>query len=168
MTSLYQLTDNVQAIMQKIVNGELDAETAKDTLEGLHLLRDEKYQNIYRMIRRMNGLLLDISEQKKALNAQEKHYKSVMKQLNYLLVDDMQRTDTYEKLVDNQPIKLKHSNKVKITDEKKLPAYLCTQQVVYKPDKKAIKERLNRGERISGAMIDDSPYIAIKGVKRYE
>lgn len=165
--NLYQLTEEyiqkIESVLSNLDNGEID--NLDDWLtSATNNLNDKRLA--------VGGYIKTLEAEKEAMNQaaeniceralkKEKHIEYLMEYLKRSL----QRTETFCVNGIEFDIKLKtNPYKVIINDEAAVPQQWKTkvESIVYKPDKKLIKEAIWRGEKVPGCQLIQEERIEIK------
>lgn len=156
--NLYPLRTELQALRERMKDDGLDAVTITDTINSLALPFEEKAV----------GLAMISDEMNVDADAAEAFFKAGLMRVSQLrekadklrthVIDNMLALDLKEITHELRPVKLaKNPAAVVIDDEKALPpSYWRTPEPkppVASPDKKAIKEAIDKGIDVPGARL---------------
>lgn len=165
MTALYILAHEYREAADKLADLELDAETVKDTLEGMSGELEVKASATAAVIRNMESLVGQIKDAEKQMAERRKAIESRAASLSAYLLANMQHagvttieTPCFALRVKNNPAA------VAIDDERMIPAEFMRQPVAppAAPDKTAIKAALQKGIDVQGARLVQGQRIEIK------
>ncbi|MDE9443706.1 siphovirus Gp157 family protein [Xenorhabdus bovienii] len=142
--------------LQKLIEaGEFSPEDIADTLEGLEGALGDKLDAIMIHVRNLEGRAktLDdeakrLAERKRSFEGQAKHLKKYA--LDCLLKADLNSLKTTKNTFSARP----GAAKIIIDNEMLLPDELVDVQTLIAPDKKAIKDAIERGETVPGEHIE--------------
>jgi len=154
---LYEVTKAVEEIQVGVSMGEIDKEAAKDTIDSLFPVAEDKGKNIAAVVQNLES---DVREMKAAEDRMAKRRKASVASIewlkNYLLEnmvalgwEEISCPEFTVKLANNPP-------KVEIDDDVEI-GNLADDWVTVKtttlPNKKALKEALESGIKIKGIRI---------------
>lgn len=158
MPHMYELTEQFKGLQALIESGEMDAETLKDTMDGLGTDIQEKAQDVLHYLANLSGDIQAFDDEIKRMNARKK---ALQNHHNWL--KDYLRTNMIE--CDIQKIECpvftatlrKPTKMVEITSEKDLPtSYQELVPASFKILKKKIGDDLKAGIDVPGARLVDS------------
>lgn len=166
--TLYVLKGAAAELYELLSADEIDEQTFVDTLESIGA--NEKVESYCRVIKQLEAdVKTDIDAQIAVLAEEIDRLKAVKarKQSN---IDSMKyRLQEFIEACGGQKQKgvtftafLRDTKSVKITDEAALPGEYMTVKTTSSPNKAAIKEALDRGEKITGAEIEVTRSVQIR------
>lgn len=166
--TLYELKGAAAELYELLSADEIDEQTFADTLESIGA--NEKIESYCRVIKQLEAdIKTDIDAQIAVLAEEIDRLKAVKarKQSN---IDSMKyRLQEFIEACGGQKQKgvtftafLRDTKSVKITDEAALPGEYMTVKTTSAPNKTAIKEALDRGEKITGAEIEVTRSVQIR------
>lgn len=157
MATLYELTGQ----FLEIYNMEIDDETKLDTLEAIDWTSDyeNKVEGYVKVIKSLEADIEARKNEKKRLDGLNKSDQTKIDNLKAALAVSM--TETGQTRVDTTLFKVGfRKSKAVVVDETKLPKKY--QVATYKPDKKTIKDLLNSGKTIRGAVLEERRNLSIR------
>ncbi len=165
MPHLYELTAQMQGLQALIDEGELDAETLQDTLEGLGTDLQEKGENVLLFLANLAGDIQAFDAEIKRMTARKKTL-----QRNHDWMKEYLRTNMIENGIQKIECPVftatlrKPGKKVEITNEKDLPVeYQTLVPASWTINKVQIGKDLKAGIEIPGAkLVDAKTPITIK------
>lgn len=162
---LYEIANNYQQVLQLAEAGELDEQTAKDTLESINGEFTDKARNCMMIVRQLEsdsaGIKAEI-DRLKLLQAQtDKAVESLKDYIKY----GMEATGCDKVDLGIFKLTLKAATKaVEIFDESSLPQdYFVVVPETKRPDKTLISKAIKDGFEVSGAkLVDGKRALLIK------
>lgn len=160
MTSLYDITEQYRLLSEM----DIDEQTLADTLESIDGEFEDKAINICHVISSMERNLQIIFMENTRLKSRHDAVKKRQQSLKDYLRDMMVQTENYKIVSPLFTIStIKPRDKVVILDASKLSENVLNSKIVITPDKKLIKELIDSGEKVSGAILTKGEYgIKIK------
>ncbi|WP_369427097.1 siphovirus Gp157 family protein [Providencia sp. PROV236] len=138
-----------------VENGEFTAEDIADTLEGIECELGDKLDAIMLYARNLEGQAKTLDEESKRLSDRKKSFENQVKNLKKYALDCLLKSGLDKlKTTKNTFTARKGSTSVVIENENLLPNDLVQVQVVTTPDKKAIKEAIEKGKKVAGAHLE--------------
>lgn len=138
-----------------VENGEFTAEDIADTLEGIECELGDKLDAIMLYARNLEGQAKTLDEESKRLSDRKKSFENQVKNLKKYALDCLLKSGLDKfKTTKNTFTARKGSTSVVIDNEDLLPNDLVQVQVVTTPDKKAIKEAIEKGKKVAGAHLE--------------
>lgn len=152
MVKLYELTDDLMGLMEAIANGEITAEDAADTLDGIGGAIQEKVQSVAAMVRTLEAEAAMFEAEAKRLSDAKKARESAADNLKDYLRHNMDKAGV-DKVAGLFSVSLgKASQVVVITDENAVPdAYAKYERKVSKSE---VKAALESGVEVPGACFE--------------
>jgi len=163
--TLYQVSDQYLADLEKLNDLELDDQTFKDTLEGLTGDFELKVTNVSMYVRNIEASVEAIREAEKQMSNRRKAMENKINRLKQYLKDNMIRTGItkvdcpyFQLSLRNNPETVEVINLDEITPEyfdiPPLPAPVL--------NKKAVKDAIKSGIEINGAKLIQNQSLQIK------
>lgn len=163
--SLYVIANEYQAMVEKLINSELDEQTIADTIESASGELEAKATNVAMFIRNLEASAEQIKLAEKAMSERRKAIESKAESVKRYLFDNMRRVgiSKIECPYFAMTIK-KNPPSVIIDDANLIPSqYMVTPpSPPPSPDKAAIKAALQAGEMVAGAHIEQGERLEIK------
>ena len=171
MATLYELTDQYNAFVEAVENGEIEDEQAiTDTLEAIEEAFDEKAEHIALLIKNMSAEAEAIKAETAKLTARAKTKENTVERLrtylgNHLLMIGQEKLETAR-----CKLTFRKSESVIVADEQRLldacrnsgiDGLAQTVETV-KFDKTAIKKAIKDGTALDGAYIEVKKNLQIK------
>lgn len=156
--TLYEMSLAAQALLEMLMNDEIDEQTFNDTVEGMGAI--EKVEGYCQVISRLNA---EADMFKSEIDRLTKRKKTLDNNATWL------KNQLYNFYVSNGSQKIKagtftvsvrKSEYVDIPDESKIPKKYCTVKI--SPDKTAIKNALKQGVKVKGASISARESVQIR------
>lgn len=157
MAKLYELT----GIFLEIDEMDVDDETKLDTLDSIDWEHDfsEKIENCIKVIRNKDARIEGYKTEIKRLQALKSSEEKAVERIKSSISEAMNLTQ-HDKL-DTTLFKVGfRKSEAVVVDETKLPKKY--QVATYKPDKKTLKELLNSGKHIKGAVLEERSNLSIR------
>lgn len=156
MASLYEIDRDIKAFIDGLFaiadeNGEVDIDM--DILEDLKEQRQTKLENIALYIKNLASEASAIKEEEKSLAERRKRLESKCERLKGILVRSMMENNEKELSSARYCAKIRNSKATEVYDESIIPSDYLIEKTTYAPDKKAIKEAIESGKEVAGAMI---------------
>jgi|FLOH01.1.fsa_nt_gi glutamine synthetase type III len=157
MTHLYELTEQNKELQILAEQGEIDAETLADTMEGIQGSFEEKGIAVIQVAANLDSDIEAIDHEIKRLQARKKSVVNKKEWMREYLRSNMEQSG-----IDNIKCPLfsitlrKATKQLEITDETKIPADYLDIKTVVSPMKREILAALKTGEYIPGCQLKDS------------
>ena len=157
---LYELTDDYLNLLE--VAEELDEETFQNTLEAIEDAIEDKVENTAFLIRNLEADIKTLKDEEKRLKGRRQALENkVARMKDYLFeqlekagIDRVKRPLITVSIQNNPP-------SVRVIDEKIIPSDFII-PVAPKIDKKAILERLKKGEEVPGVELAQGRSLRIR------
>lgn len=169
MTALFQIGEqytNALTIIEQMFNdgcSEEELNEALTILDGVESDFNAKAVNVAMYIRNLKAEEDAIAEAKKAMDAREKAIKNKRESLTAYLLNQMLLTGTKQVKCPYFVISTRtNAPSVKVDGNVNLPETLLLPPKAREPDKKAIKDMLERGVLIDGCRLERSQSLMIK------
>lgn len=161
MSTLYEIMDEMKFLEGNLIDdetGEID-ELILSRLDGLEVEKKQKIENIACLIKSKradaDSVRTDMRNQLSRAESWEKSADALEKWLAQIL-DGEEFESTRCK------VSFRESHPVEILDENVIPDEYMDIRVVRKPMKKLIKDAINSGKEVKGAIILDKQNIQVK------
>lgn len=163
--SLYVIANEYQAMVERLMNSELDEQTIADTIEGASGELELKATNVAMFIRNLESSAEQIKLAEKAMAERRKQLESKADSVKQYLFDNMKRTGVTK--IESPYFALtikKNPPSVVIDDVALIPSEykIFTPPPPPSPDKQAIKAALQEGKTVEGAHIEQNERLEIK------
>jgi Siphovirus Gp157 len=147
---LYELTEMYARLVEKIEDGE----DYGDTLESIDEAIEAKAESIAKVIKTIEAQAKALKEEEERLEKRRKHFENEAKRLKEYLAHNLEESGRSRIKGTTFTISIGKPRKiVEVWDIEALPfPYLKTK---VEPNKKAIKEALESGEKIPGAQLKE-------------
>lgn len=155
---LYDLSQNYQAILQMIEEGNEDV---LDTLESLDETIEDKVENIAKLIKTLEGQIATFQAEEKRLQANRKPLETTVKNLKGYIEQTM--LDTGKRKIEGRLFKFaiqKNPPSVEVLDDSEIPKGYFTSTPVL--DKKAVLEELKLGHEVPGVQLKQGESLRIR------
>lgn len=163
MTTLYLLAANYQKCFDLLGQEEIDEQTVLDTIESLDGEINTKMKAVSGFFLNLEAQADAISEARKKMADRENLLRKQIEWYKTYLKNAMQANGFTEVSCPEFCIKLKKNPVKTVIDSMvAIPEIYKNAEVVYTPDKKAIKEALQAGENIPGAHLEQDYRLDIK------
>lgn len=167
--NLYELDNSIIELLDKGYNlscvdmetGEIDFHKASQYLDELNIERKTKLENIALFIKNLESEAEAIKQEEQNLAARRKAKEKKADQLREYIKNSMLMFDELKFETPKVAMSFRTSKVVEI-NEKILSREWCKEKVEYTPDKKAIKEAIEKGETILGAYLQENKNLLIK------
>ena len=164
MTALYELTTQYRTALAALENSDFDADTIRDTLEGLQFPVEEKSKTVALFVKNLEATARAIREAEIQMAARRGRLEQKIESITAYLKTNMEGCGISK--IDSEFLTLtikKNPASVVINNAELLPAeFLRTPPVVAVPDKKLIWGRLKLGEIVPGAHLQTGTRLEIK------
>lgn len=165
MTSLYIIAKEYQAMVERLENSELDAQTIADTIEGASGELEVKATNVAMYIRNLEASADAIKQAEKAMAERRKAIESKAESIKRYLFDNMKRVGVTK--IESPYFALtikKNPPKLVIDDAGLIPGelYIYPPAPEPYPDNERIKNMLKNGETVEGAHLEQGERLEIK------
>lgn len=166
---LYELSQDMMKIQQELFEneGELTNELAVQ-LEVNNANMAHKVEGYHKIINDFAGKEISIDDEIKRLQAKKKSIQAASKRLkdNLITVASLygkpNKSGNHRLEVGHITLMTRNSRTVQVQDLDSLPSEYKVEKVTISPDKKAIKQALENGNKVPGAEIAISTSITIK------
>jgi len=158
MPHMYELTKQFKGLQELIEEGEMDAETLKDTLDGLNTDLKEKGQDVLHFLANLDGDIKAYDDEIKRMTARKKSLQNHYDWLKEYLRTNMIETGiTKIKCPVFTATLRKPGKKVEIVDEKVLPVdYQTLVPASWQINLVQIGKALKAGVDVPGARLVDA------------
>jgi len=157
--SLYEITGAYKNIEDLLEKGSEELAVYLDSIE---MQMENKVNNIVRYSKNLELTALAINTEIARMTDLKKGYEKKSEALIDYISNTMQRNGIEK--IDTEVCKLsfRKSSTVEIDDTTKIPKEYVVEKVSYSPDKKAIKEAIEKGVTVDGAHIENHKNLQIK------
>lgn len=165
MTALYVLAQEYRAAADKLADLDLDAQTVKDTLDGMSGELEVKASATAAVIRNMESLAGQIKDAEKGMADRRKALEARAASLSAYLLANMAHAGIQAVETPHFAIKVKtNPPSVEIYDEKLIASEFMRTPAAPPPapDKTAIKAALQKGVDVQGARLIQGSRVEIK------
>lgn len=161
--SLYDIAANHRVLVDELTAADLDEQAIADTLAGESSFEDKLTATAY-AVRSLEAMANQIKEAEQSMADRRKTYEKRVQNLreymhgcmNLAGVRKVERPEFVMSIKTNPPA-------VQIIDPDEVPAvYMVTPEPTPRPDKKAIKEAIERGEEVPGCVMSQAERLEIK------
>ena len=164
MTALYELTTEYRTALAVLENSDLDADTIRDTLEGLQFPVEEKSKNVAMFVKNIEATAKAIREAEGQMAERRKRLEQKIESITEYLKTNMEACGITK--IDSPFLTLaikRNPASVVVDNPDLIPAeFLRTPPVVSVPDKKLIGDRLKSGDFVPGARLQTETRLEIK------
>ena len=159
---LYELSDRYNHVLDMLEATD-DKEALQDTLDSLEDVFEMKVESIVKLWRQKCAERDFIKQERVRLEALEKRMDKDAEWLKQYVEYEMKRTGISK--VQSSLFKIALANNpvaVDVVDEDNIPERFKEQVVTFKIDKKAIKEAIEAGEEITGAVLRQDQSLRVR------
>jgi hypothetical protein len=152
--NLYELSQSFAQLQDMIDNDEFDLETIKDTLESIEIGIEEKFENISKLLKNLNGKIEMFKGEEKRIATKRKSMENKVEWLKGYLLTSLEVTGKTKVEAGTFTVrKQKNPTSILISENAVIPEqYLIPQEPTV--DTKAVKEAvLKNGEVIDGVSV---------------
>lgn len=161
--SLYELTSDLEEVMELLTQEDLPYEQWKEIFEHLMGMIESKSENTIKYIRNIESRIAVAKAEEERLKSYRQTEEKKLKRLKDYMIMCLQRANLDKVETGIGRISLRKAPVSVEVNETILPKKYQEKQIVYKTDKNAIKKLLLEGQTIKGArLIDDKYTIQIK------
>ena len=154
MSTLYELTNEFQQLLDLIEQGEYDEQLLADTLEGLDGEIEVKADGYAKVIKEIEGSVSTIKAEIDRLGAKKSALDSSVKRLKEILETSMRATNKTKFKTDLFCFNIaKNGGKQSLDIHDEVPVEYCKTEI--KPDNDLIRKALESGERLSFAILQE-------------
>lgn len=140
----------------------IDADVLEELKNDLEKQIIEKSSDVVKYHKNREGLINQIDEEVKRLNAFKKSLKSRQENFDKYIIYCMDKLGKDKIETPNGVIKITDSEGVVIVDKEKVPAQYVTVKQEFTEDKRAIKKAIKSGTKVPGAIIEKRKNISVK------
>ncbi|MDE9538830.1 siphovirus Gp157 family protein [Xenorhabdus bovienii] len=154
-TTAIALAADYDALQKLIEAGDFSPEDIADTLEGIEGALGNKFDSVMVHVRNLEGQARTLDEEARRLTERKRSFEGQVKHLKKYILECLLKADLNSiKTTKNTFSTRQNPAKVIIDNEILLPDDLVDVQTITAPDKKAIKDAIERGETVPGAHIE--------------
>jgi hypothetical protein len=157
--NLYELSQNFAQLQDMVDNDEIDIEIIKDTIESIEIGIEEKFENISKLLKNLDGKIEMFKNEEKRIATKRKSMENKVKWLKEYLLTSLEVTGRTKVEAGTFVVrKQKNPTSILISDNAVIPEqYLIPQEPTV--DTKAVKEAvLKNGEVIEGVQVAPDTY----------
>jgi hypothetical protein len=165
MASLYELSNELVSVQNKLIEAEFDEQTIANTLEGMSGELEVKAENVGKFILNLEAQANAIKDAEKRMADRRKAIEAKAESIRKYLKDNMDRVGITKIESPYFALTIKtNPPSVIITDAGKIPSnyYNYPEAPPPSPDKTAIAKALKAGEIIEGAHLHQATRLDIK------
>jgi hypothetical protein len=162
MATMYELTNDYLAVLDMATDPEIPSEVIVDTLEGIEGEIEIKAENIAKVIKELDGVVVNLKSEEIRLHDRRNVIENRVKALKETLYNAMKitgkekfKTDLFSFNIQKNPAKLV------IDDEAKIPCQYLIEQPP-KIDTSAIKDLLKNNNAVDYAHLEQGESLRIK------
>ena len=161
--SLYELTNDLEEIMELLTEEDLPYEQWKELYDQLMELITNKSENTIKYIRNIESRVAIAKAEEDRLKSYRQTEEKKLKRLKEYMVMCLKQADINKIETGIGRVSLRKAPVSVEIDENLLPKKYQEKQIVYKTDKNSIKKLLLEGQAIKGArLVDDKYTLTIK------
>ena len=162
MSSLYQLTENYNNILELADNPEVTEDMIKEALDSISLEIEFKAVNIAKLIKSIESDIAGVKAEKDRLAAKEKSMSNKVKNLKEYLYSAMKLTGKEKIKTDLFSFNIqKNPASVNVISDTDIPEEFLV-EMPKQINKKAILEKLKAGETVPGCELQQTTSLRIK------
>ena len=158
--TLYEMTEQAQALKSLLESEEIDEQAFADTLEAIGA--DEKVDSYCRIIKSIEGDNALIDAEIARLTALKQRNGKSIDRMKEALDRFMAAIGSTKEKTPFFSVSYRTSESVQVTDLSAVPECYIKTKVEQAPDKAAIKAALKAGETVSGCSLERKRNIQIK------
>lgn len=140
----------------------IDTDVLEELKNDLEKQIVDKSSDVVKYYKNREGLISQIDEEVKRLNAFKKSLKSRQENFEKYVIYCMDKLGKDKIETPNGVIKITDSKGVVIVDKEKVPAQYVTVKQEFTEDKRAIKKAIESGTKVPGAIIEKRKNISVK------
>lgn len=140
----------------------IDSDALEELKNDLEKQIVEKSSDVVKYHKNREGLINQIDEEVKRLNAFKKSLKSRQENFDKYIIYCMDKLGKDKIETPNGVIKITDSEGVVIVDKEKVPAQYVTVKQEFKEDLRAISKAIKSGTKVPGAIIEKRKNISVK------
>ena len=162
MSSLYQLTENYNNILELADNPEVTEDMIKEALDSISEEIELKAVNIAKLIKSIESDIAGVKAEKDRLAAKEKSMSNKVKNLKEYLYSAMKLTGKEKIKTDLFSFNIqKNPASVNVISDTDIPEEVLV-EMPKQINKKAILEKLKAGETVPGCELQQTTSLRIK------
>ena len=162
MSSLYQLTENYNNILELADNPEVTEDMIKEALDSISEEIELKAVNIAKLIKSIESDIAGVKAEKDRLAAKEKSMSNKVKNLKEYLYSAMKLTGKEKIKTDLFSFNIqKNPASVNVVSDTDIPEEFLV-EMPKQINKKAILEKLKSGETVPGCELQQTTSLRIK------
>ena len=158
--TLYEMTEQAQALRDMLDAEEIDEQTFSDTLEAIGA--EDKVNSYCQIIRELDGDNAAIKAEIERLKKRIEHNTSSINRMKQALDGFMTASGKKKEKTPFFSVSYRKSQSVDILNEADIPQEYIKVKTETAPDKVAIKAALKAGEAIPGCRLKDTESLQIR------
>lgn len=160
----FEMTDTINFLEEKLINGEGDPKATEDTIESLQLDRNARIDSAIGLYEKNEARIDWITKKIQDLQKYQKQFQNVNKSLDYYFDQTLKRSGQKEIQTKDHILEWgRKSTRVDVPDVNKIPIdYVRYPDPKPQADKKKLKKDLQKGKKISGAELVTSRKVIIE------
>ena len=119
--SLFKLQEQYNQVREMLLDGEIDPQTAADTVEAIEAAKEVKIDNIVNWIKQMESDIAQIDQYVKDKQVQKSAMKNTISRLKNNLIVSLDNAGQKRYTTEHYRLSIRNNHKVQINDSKKLP-----------------------------------------------
>lgn len=159
MANIYEMSVAGEQLLELLENGDIDEQVFHDTLEAMGA--DEKIENYCKVIKQLISNKEMYGNEINRLTERKKTTENSITRMKEALLNFMQSTKQNKVKAGLFSVSTRTSRAVEILDEKAIPE-VCLIPQPPKPDKTLIKQMIETGVSVNGAVISERVSVIIR------
>lgn len=161
--SLYKMTRDIIAVKALLEDSSVPEEAINDTLDGLEMAVADKAHGLGAMMLEWEAYEGSVKEAADRMLARHRALRSKRERLKGYLLNCMVESGVEQiKCPEFEITVVKNPPAVEILEESDIPPAFMEVKLSKKPVKKAIKEAIQKGEDVPGAILTEGKRLRIK------
>jgi len=158
--SLYEVAEAYKSLSALLEDGQ--QEELQVYLDGIEMQMKDKVSQVIRFSKNLELTADAVNTEIDRLKELKKSYEAKSLSLKNYISYSMQKHDIESVNTDIARLFFRKSTTVEIDEEAKLPQEYLVEKITYAPDKKAIKEAIQKGEIIAGVHLEEHKNLQVK------
>lgn len=159
MSTIYEMTEQAQELLELLTDGEIDEQTFLDTIEGMGAI--DKVENICKVISCLSADSQMFSDEIKRCQDRKRTVDNNITRLKKALYDFYIASGQKQLKAGTFTVSSRKSTAVKITNEEAIPMDYFTIPLP-KVNLTAIKKAIKEGKEVTGAEIEERESVQIR------
>lgn len=159
MSTIYEMTEQAQELLELLTDGEIDEQTFLDTIEGMGAI--DKVENICKVISCLSADSQMFSDEIKRCQDRKRTVDKNITRLKKALYDFYIASGQKQLKAGTFTVSSRKSTAVKITNEEAIPMDYFTIPLP-KVNLTAIKKAIKEGKEVTGAEIEERESVQIR------